>query len=419
MNDKRSWAIAAVLIALMAGLFLVYWAQPQQTCGNNTCDPGESMVTCALDCPGTCGDGFCNPDGEDLANCPADCKPPGTPAAPAASAADATPRPSEAASDPVAPPAARAAAAAADPAAAGGVAAPAAGAAADVAPAAAGVRCGDGSCAPGESAATCPADCQPVGRCRDPSFRKIVAEVVKECVTGCSFGAANPVVKVSEAQFRTLFGHGNDTGIGVHFAVFGCNVWKPDGKDCWGYDAHYAEASQCPNDAGYECATRSEGKICNSAGAQAKCRRYAGAIESGVKTFLDRWSDAKYLLLLGTASRTGNTKLPGGEEEMAQKNKELALTRAANVEGLIDRLRGEYEQAKKPINGKSYKVALDNTKQFFDSPGFKTLVGAQMKAGTADPGFKPTTDLAINRSVMLIAVQCDVTAELAAMADKK
>ena len=401
MGDKRNWAIAAVLIALMAGLLLIFWAQPQQNCGNNTCDPGESMVSCALDCPGTCGDGFCNPDGEDVGKCPADCL------APAAPASAPAPAPASA------PAAAPAPAAAAAPAPAEAVAAPSGGP--DGAKAG---RCGAGSCGAGENGATCPSDCQPVGRCRDAAFRKIVAEVVAECVTGCSYNAANPVVSVSEGQFRTLFANGNDGGVGVHFAIFGCNVWRNDNKDCWGYDSQYADPIQCPPDAAYECATRSDGPICNPSGAQAKCKRYAAAIEAGVKGFLDDWHGAKYLLLLGTASRTGNSKGPGGVEEMAQKNRDLAVARAAHVEGLIDRLRGDYEQAKKPVDGKSYKVALDNTKQFFDSAGFKRLVQSQLKKSPLDPGFKPTTDNAINRSVMLIAVQCDVSAELAVLAAK-
>ncbi len=50
------------------------------SCGNGTCDRGESAASCAADCSAapTCGDGTCGPD-ETLASCPADCGGTGTP----------------------------------------------------------------------------------------------------------------------------------------------------------------------------------------------------------------------------------------------------------------------------------------------------------------------------------------------------
>jgi hypothetical protein len=44
------------------------------TCGNGTCDPGESCSSCPQDCGAcpACGDGFCN-GGEDCVTCPEDC----------------------------------------------------------------------------------------------------------------------------------------------------------------------------------------------------------------------------------------------------------------------------------------------------------------------------------------------------------
>ncbi len=393
MGNARTWTIAVVLLLVLAAVGLVLFARGTQACGDGTCGEGESLVSCALDCPGSCGDGFCNPDGEDGANCPADCARPAPPPVPAVPPplADPTPAAAEPSAVPVVPPAV------------GGADRPA-----EPGPAAPGARCGDGTCQAGESGKSCPSDCQPPGRCRDEAFRKIVAQVVKSCADGCKFESKNPVVGISEAQFRALFERAGDKGIGVQFSIFGCNIWKPDGKDCWGYDAHYAEPATCPPDANYACASKSEGGVCNPAGAQAACKKYAGAIEDSVTSFVKQWRQARYLLLLGTASRTGNDGRGSGG--MSQANKDLALIRAANVEGLIDRLRGDFEQVKEPVMFKSYKVVLDNTKQFFDSAGFKKLVGAQMKAGK-DGGFKPTTDNAINRSVMMIAVGCDLSGE--------
>lgn len=390
MGNARTWTIAVVLLLVLAAVGLVLFARGTQACGDGTCAEGESMVSCALDCPGTCGDGFCNPDGENIATCPADCTPARAPtAAPVAPPMPAAPTASSA--EPAAAPVPEAAARAGE---------------SD--PAVPGARCGDGTCQAGESGKSCPSDCQPPGRCRDEAFRKIVAQVVKSCADGCKFESKNPVVGISEAQFRALFERAGDKGIGVQFAIFGCNIWKPDGKDCWGYDAHYTEPATCPPDTNYACASKSEGGVCNPAGAQAACKKYAGAIEDGVTSFVKQWREARYMLLLGTASRTGNDDRGSGG--MSQANKDLALVRAANVEGLIDRLRGELEQVKEPVLFKSYKVVLDNTKQFFDSAGFKKLVGAQMRAGK-DGGFKPTTDNAINRSVMMIAVGCDLSGE--------
>ena len=50
-------------------------------CGNGVCDKGEDIIlltnpvkfVCDKDCPGTCGDGLCNPEYENHVNCPQDC----------------------------------------------------------------------------------------------------------------------------------------------------------------------------------------------------------------------------------------------------------------------------------------------------------------------------------------------------------
>lgn len=50
-------------------------------CGNGVCDKGEDIIlltdpvkfACGKDCPGTCGDGLCNPEYENKVSCPQDC----------------------------------------------------------------------------------------------------------------------------------------------------------------------------------------------------------------------------------------------------------------------------------------------------------------------------------------------------------
>jgi len=45
------------------------------SCGNGTCDPGETTTSCSADCTApACGDGTCH-DPETIASCPADCHP--------------------------------------------------------------------------------------------------------------------------------------------------------------------------------------------------------------------------------------------------------------------------------------------------------------------------------------------------------
>ena len=44
-------------------------------CGDGDCGAGETPVTCAQDCPVTCGDGWCSEPEESHAGCPADCGP--------------------------------------------------------------------------------------------------------------------------------------------------------------------------------------------------------------------------------------------------------------------------------------------------------------------------------------------------------
>lgn len=45
----------------------------EPTCGDGTCDPGETPPACPADCPAVCGDGLCTAPDETVENCPDDC----------------------------------------------------------------------------------------------------------------------------------------------------------------------------------------------------------------------------------------------------------------------------------------------------------------------------------------------------------
>lgn len=78
------WGLG-LLLGLLVSLFLanqvgIAHAAPGLQCGNGTCDPGESFVTCAAACPLVAvpafviGDGVCSESsGENFSNSPADC----------------------------------------------------------------------------------------------------------------------------------------------------------------------------------------------------------------------------------------------------------------------------------------------------------------------------------------------------------
>ena len=151
---------------------------------------------------------------------------------------------------------------------------------------------------------------------------------------------------------------------------------------------------------------------CNAAGAEENCKKYAGALDTGFRQFIEQWQAARYFVLLGTASRSGNTRDAAGAESMSDGNRTLALRRAGNAQTLLSKLRADYAGKGKHLDGKAFRVVLNNTKQFFDKPSFVQMVDAQLATqGKLERGFVPTGKGALNRSVMLLAIQCDLSAE--------
>jgi hypothetical protein len=394
-NSSSKSRIQAIILVLLLGgvltaLFLLL--RPGAVCGDSVCDRdgGESFLVCAADCPSACGDGYCNPAKETAVSCPADCKTvcgDGRCDPPSETAATCPKDCAVCGNGKCEPPSETVASCPKDC-----------------------NLCGNGKCDAGETAKACPLDCQPPGKCRDPNFRKMLVRIVKDCEGACGFEAKNPVVGLELEQFKTIFASKGDTGYGTYFALFGCNVFNADGTDCKGFDSFYAEPAKCPVDNAFECATRAS-DACNPAGAQGRCQKYGKVIEDEFRGFTQKWKDAKYFILLGTASRSGNDAA-AGKETMSVGNQKLALKRAASLESLLSRLRPEFASRGDHLDGKAYKVALDNTKQFFDTPEFGGMIKTQLDAmGRPDRGFTPTSANAVNRSVFVLAIECDLSAE--------
>ncbi len=391
-ESSRSKLQLILLFLLLGGVLgVLYWLlQAGAVCGDGKCDAeaGETWLTCASDCESRCGDGICDAAKESVATCPADCKTvcgDGRCDAPAETVAGCPKDCAVCGNGTCEPPAETAASCPKDC-----------------------NTCGNGKCDAGETAASCPDDCQPQGKCRDKAFRQMLARIVKDCEGACGVDAKNPVVGLDLDQFKAIFAQAGDPGYGTYFAIFGCNVWNSDNTDCKGYDSMYADPDKCPADAAFECATRASDP-CNPAGAQGRCQTYAKAIQSEFKDFAVKWKDARYFILLGTASRSGNTR-ESGKEVMSDGNQKLALKRAGALESLLARLRTEVAAAGGALDGKAYKVALDNTRQFFDTPEFGALIQKQLNSlPKTERGFKPTTANAVNRSVMALAIKCDLS----------
>jgi hypothetical protein len=331
----------------------------------------------------SCGDGLCaTGSGEDPTSCPKDCTAPskglGPPAPPSV-----TPAPPRATAD--AGPTETSVTATAP------ASAPDAGASATV-----GGAAKDGSVASGDAgdakAAEVQAEApivQPPGRCQVPEFLEIIGKTVARCQHACKFNASNPLIGLDQVTFETLFGKLDDPGVATHFALFGCNRYTAN-KDCLGFDSHFADPLRCPGD---------ESR-------QANCTKYATVIKDELWRFLDANASARYFVLLGTASRSGN--LQTRPPQMSEENKDLALKRAEAVQEVIELYRIE-----KKIKGEVLPVVLDNESQDYESPTFVRLVEEQLaKAGKAERGFRPTNATAINRSVAIVAIGCDLREEL-------
>jgi len=393
IDDRRRSKIQLILLVLLlvGVLYALYLLlRAGSVCGDGACDRagGETMLTCASDCESLCGDGHCDPAKETVASCPADCK---------VSCGDGR----------CDPPAETTATCAKDCAVCGNGRCEAPAETVATCPKDC-ATCGNGRCDPGETAASCPADCQPAGKCRDRAFREMLARIVKDCEGACGLDAKNPVVGLDLDQFKTIFASRGDPGYGTFFALFGCNVWNADSTDCKGFDSFYADPARCPADAAFECATRPVDP-CRPAGAQVRCQQYAKVIQDEFKQFTTQWRKARYFILLGTASRSGNVR-EGGREVMSDGNQKLALKRAGALESLLARFRADAAAAGGTIDGKAYKVALDNTRQFFDTPEFGAMIQKQLDTmPRADRGFRPTTANAVNRSVFALAIECDLS----------
>lgn len=392
-EDKRKSRIQLLLLLLLllgvlGALFMLL--RPGSVCGDGVCDPtgGETTLICPADCASACGDGVCDAAKETVLTCPADCKPvcgDGRCDRPAETAITCPKDCVVCGNGKCEPPTETAVTCPKDC-----------------------NTCGNGKCDAGETGVSCPDDCQPLGKCRDKAFRQMLARIVKDCEGACGFEAKNPVVGLDLEQFKAIFASKGDPGYGTYFALFGCNVWNADSTDCKGFDSMYADPARCPVDSAFECATRAT-DACNPSGAQNRCRQYSQVIESEFRDFTGKWRDAKYFILLGTASRSGNTS-EAGRDVMSEGNQKLALKRAGALESLLSRLRIDFSRKGMALDGKAFKVALDNTRQFFDAPEFLGMVQAQLdNLGKADRGFKPTTANAVNRSVFVMAIKCDLS----------
>ena len=463
-SRSKSQLLLLLLILLLVVGTLFYLLTRGDPCGNGTCDPGETFATCGPDCPSHCGDGTCGP-GETPSSCPGDCgeTPPscgdgvcGPGETPTACPADC-PAPPPPCGDGVCGPGETPASCPADcdsrptPTPCGdGVCGP------DESPESCPrdchpppTPCGDGTCGDGETHDTCaadcpapdtcgdghcddpaelatgrtpcPADCQPAGRCRNPDFRDQLAAVIADCKSESDrckgLGTANPMVALSQERFKLFFGQPSDSGVGNHFMLFGCNVFSTRTGDCLGYDSYYTDPAKCPtsNDS-FECAKGEprpcdggrRAPSCDPSGAVERCRMYSRAIESDFERFMEDRADSRYFAVLGTASLTGN----GPAGSMSACNQGLAFQRASRAKELLLKL---MNKAKKRLTVDVSPVILDNHRFVFDDSEMQELIRAQLArtAGT-DRGFVATTSNALNRSALILAIRCDLSAELKA-----
>lgn len=230
-----------------------------------------------------------------------------------------------------------------------------------------------------------PAPKPPPGRCADPRFAEVARDVVKECTAACKKDD-NPIVDLSPEEFEAIFGQPDDAGVASHFALFGCNRYGAGGRSCLGFDSDAATPGDCP------------------AGARGDaCRRYASVLEQELGAFLDQHRGANYLILMGTASRTGNDA-----GTMSEDNAALAERRALAVQRLVN----EYRRRHGLRDMRVLAVVLDNTRLDYAAGGtFPAMIAdqlAKLGARTVDRGFTPSTANAMNRSVLAVAIHCDL-----------
>ncbi|PIE17310.1 MAG: hypothetical protein CSA66_06085, partial [Proteobacteria bacterium] len=206
--------------------------------------------------------------------------------------------------------------------------------------------------------------------------------VVKDCERACKKDDS-PLVKLGWDEFEALFGRPDDPGVATHFSLFGCNVYAAGGRACRGFDSDVADPAECP-------------------AGNANCAAYAAPLKDELWGFLDAHADAHTILLFGTASRVGNR---GGR--MSDDNAELAERRALAVQEVVNQWRRKHGKRDTRV----FAVVMDNARtDYWHSPVFRAVVKAQLahvRAGV-DRGFDAQAANAINRSVMVVAISCDL-----------
>ena len=226
-----------------------------------------------------------------------------------------------------------------------------------------------------------------LGRCAEPRFVEVARSVVANCERACKKDES-PLVRLSAAELEALFARPDDAGVATHFALFGCNRYTPDGRSCRGFDSMAAEPATCPP-------------------GNAECPRYASALQSELRAFLDRNRDAHTILLFGAASTTGNDA-----GAMSAANAKLAEERALAVGEVVHQWRRDVGGKAKDL--RVFSVVLDNLKtDWWRSPDFRHILEAQVaKLGTpsTERGFEPLASDAANRSVLVVAIRCPLDA---------
>ena len=235
---------------------------------------------------------------------------------------------------------------------------------------------------------------QPAGRCRDPKFRKLAATLVVTCAPTSIYDTSPPVVRLTEEQFEALFAQNDDAGVATHFAIFGCTRYISGRKGCIGYNSYYADPVEVDKD--YDAGTLNRKERDNA-------RQYSTVIKREFRKWFLHNSMVRYLVFLGNASPLGNRN-----EKMSPRSKVIALERARRVRALAEETRTDAMAGME-----SFVVVLNNAVRDFIRPRFRDMVMSRILApGVEERGFTPTGNNAINRSVMAVAISCDLDEEL-------